>query len=145
VPNSKRAQAQIESGTINGWSFGFDYVWDKMEYDEKTDTVWIKEAELYEISPHTLPSMKETQTVRSKAEFEHEKFLLDDETDNMLSSLPRNKQLELRQLIHRHISLARIEPDSLDVLKDKTLNRRSKPNNDVIGKLNKQLSKTNLF
>jgi hypothetical protein len=121
VPNAKRAKAQLDSGTLNGWSFGFDYVWDKMEYDEKTDTVWGREADLYEISPITFPSQKATFTIRSKAEYEVEKFKLDEETENLLRKLTREKQLLVRQILTKHISLAKIEPDTFDVIKSKTL------------------------
>lgn len=142
VPNSKRAQSQIESTTINQWSFGFDYVWDKMYYDELTDTVWIKEADLYEISPVTFASLKETFTVRSKDEYESTKLLLDEETTHILSNLSRKKQLEVRQLITKHITLASIEPESFDDIKKKTLKKRSKPVQSIWDELNKELTKT---
>jgi HK97 family phage prohead protease len=143
VPNSKRAQSQIDSKTLNQWSFGFDYVWDKMSYDELTDTVWIKEADLYEISPVTIASLKETFTVRNKDEYESTKLLLDEETVHVLSNLSRKKQLEVRQLITKHITLAQIEPDSFDMIKEKTLkkrNKKSKPVQSIWKELNKQLS-----
>lgn len=137
VPNAKRAKAQLESGTLNGWSFGFDYVWDKMRYDEKTDTVWGAEADLYEISPITLPSMKETHTIRSLEDFEDRKFKLDDKTENLLASLPRMKQLQLRQLLTEHISLAKYEPDNFESIKAKTL-KHHKPKS-LISRMAKQL------
>jgi len=113
VPSAKRAKAQIGSGTINGYSFGFEYLWDKMEYDEPTDTIVIKEAELYEGSPVTFASIKETKTVRSMDDLESEKSFLDDDTAEFIKGIPRSKQLELRQLIARHISLAKVKPDEL--------------------------------
>lgn len=127
VPNAGRAKSQLDSGTLNGWSFGFDYVWDKMEYDEKTDTVWGREADLYEISPVSIPAIKETMTIRSKSDLETAQLMLKDEMDNFIMGLPRTKQLELRQLLTKHISLAQVEPDSFENIKRKTLNRRSKP------------------
>ncbi len=113
VPSAKRAKAQIGSGTINGYSFGFEYLWDKMEYDEPSDTIIIKEAELYEGSPVTFASIKETKTVRSIEDLESEKSFLDDDTAEFIKGIPRSKQLELRQLIARHISLAKVKPDEL--------------------------------
>jgi len=142
VPNSKRAQSQIDSGTINQWSFGFDYVWDKMSYDEVTDTVWIKEADLYEISPVTFASIKETGTVRSKEQFESAKLNLNDETTFVLENLPRRKQLEIRQLITKHITLAKIEPESFDDIKKKTLKKRSKPVQSIWKELETEINKT---
>lgn len=130
VPNAKRAKAQIKSGTINGYSFGFDYVWDKMEYDEKTDTIYIKETYLVEISPVTRASISGTHTVRSVEDYEAQKGFLTEETDEFIKSIPRSKQLELRQLLTRHISLAQIEP-----LKLRSALDENKPD-EHIGKLN---------
>lgn len=137
VPNAKRAKSQLDSGTLNGWSFGFDYVWDKMKYDEKTDTIWGAEADLYEISPITIPSMRETQTIRSREDFEDRKFRLDDKTENLLASLPRMKQLQLRQLLTEHISLAKFEPDNFETIKARTL-KHNKPKS-LISRMAKQL------
>lgn len=110
IPEGRRAAIQVKSGTINQFSFGFDYVWDQMYYDEKTDTIWVKEAELFEISPVTFASMEDTYAIRSAEDFSTQKNLLDEETDILLTGLPRQKQLEIRQLISRHISLVRNEP-----------------------------------
>lgn len=113
VPSAKRAKSQIRSGTINGYSFGFEYIWDKMEYDEQSDTILVKEAELYEGSPVTFAAIRETKTIRSIVEFDSEKSILDEDTNEFIKTIPRSKQLELRQLIARQISLAKVKPDEL--------------------------------
>lgn len=113
VPTAKRALAQIKSGTVNNLSVGFDYVWDKMEYDEQTDSIFLKEIELYEGSPVTLGSIEETYFIRSAGNLEAAKEELNDETEEFIRTIPRSKQLELRQLIHRHISLAEMKPEDL--------------------------------
>lgn len=113
VPSAKRAKSQIRSGTINGYSFGFEYVWDKMEYREDDDSILVKEANLYEGSPVTFASIRETKTVRSVQELEVEKEYLTSDTEEFIKSIPRSKQLELRQLIARHISLSQLKPDEL--------------------------------
>jgi len=41
---------------------------------------------------------------------EQELLDLNDETEDFIKSIPRKQQLELRQLITRHKSLAKIEP-----------------------------------
>lgn len=110
VPSAERALRQIRSGTINGFSFGFLYVWDMMEYDQETDTIWVREAILQEISPVTFASIKETYAIRSVEDYERAKELLDQDTEDILKSIPRSSQLEIRQLITRHISLAKVEP-----------------------------------
>lgn len=113
VETGERALRQINSGTINQFSYGFDYIWDKMEYDAVNDTVLMLEVNLMEGSAVTFGSMSETYAIRSKEQYENEKYNLDVETDEFIKSIPRSKQLELRQLITRHISLSKIKPDEL--------------------------------
>lgn len=110
VPSAKRAKAQIKSGTINGYSFGFDYIWDKMEYDADNDVIVVLDTYLVEISPVTRASISGTHTVRSIEDYELQKSCLNEETEEFIRSIPRSKQLELRQLMTRQISLAKVEP-----------------------------------
>lgn len=63
VPNAKRAYFQLKDGDINQFSFGFSYVWDKMEYDEESDTFIVKEVKLYEISVVTLGANEQTEYI----------------------------------------------------------------------------------
>lgn len=60
VPNAKRAWYQLNDGDINQFSFGFQYVWDKVEYDEKEDAFIVKEVILHEISVVTLGCNEQT-------------------------------------------------------------------------------------
>lgn len=113
VPTAKRALSQINSGTINQFSAGFDYVWDKMEYDDQMDCILLKEIDLYEGSAVTIGANMETYAIRSAQDLSLAKEYLHDETEDFIRSIPRKQQLELRQLIARHISLAKIEPDEL--------------------------------
>lgn len=112
IPQAERALRQIKSGTLNQYSVGFSYVWDKMVFDENVDAILLQEIELYEGSVVTRASNKETYTIRAE-DAEKENEALTDETEDFIKSLPRSKQLELRQLISRHISLAKIEPIEL--------------------------------
>lgn len=113
VPTAERALKQIRSGTLNQFSIGFDYVWDKMEYDEDTDTIYLFEVELYEGSVVTRASNHETYALRSPDQLEQEQDQLQEETDEFIKSIPRRQQLQLRQIIARHISLAKLEPQEL--------------------------------
>ncbi len=110
VPSGDRTVLQVKSGTINQFSFGFNYVWDKMEYDEQRKVVLMKECDLYEVSPVSIGSNKETFAVRSGYTVEQELGFLQEETEEFIKTVPRAHQLELRQLITRHISLAKSEP-----------------------------------
>lgn len=113
VPNGQRALAQTRSGTLNQYSIGFDYIWDKVEYDANTDSLMLLEVELFEGSIVTIASNCETYTCRSIEEFDSEKELLDLDTDDFIKFIPRNKQIEFRQLLKRHIALAKVEPREL--------------------------------
>lgn len=106
IDRADQTLVQLRSGTLNNYSQGFNYVWDKMEYDERSGTITVYEAQLFEISVATIPSGLETFTVRSADAVE----FLNDETEYFIKSLPRAKQLEARQLFARHKSLASYEP-----------------------------------
>lgn len=127
IPQAERALRQIKSGTLNQYSVGFSYVWDKMIYDEETESILLQEVELYEGSVVTRASNKETYTIRSE-DVEKESELLADETEDFIKSLPRSRQLELRQLISRHISLAKVEPFEQ---RQQTLKDKNKPNEQL--------------
>lgn len=109
VPSGDRCILQLRSGTINNGSYGFNYVWDKMEYDDNTGLVLMKECNLFEVSPVTIGSQKETFAVRSANGTYTDPFL-EDETEDLIKQLPRKHHLEIRSLINRHISLAKIQP-----------------------------------
>lgn len=110
VPSGERALRQIRSGTLNQFSVGFDYVWEKMEYDEERDVVLIMEGILMEGSVVTFGSNPETYAMRSAEQLVSDKEDLIEQTNDFIRELPRNKQLELRQLIARHVTLATAKP-----------------------------------
>lgn len=71
VPNAKRTWYQLNDGDINQFSFGYDYVWDKLEYDENLDAYIVKEVILYEISVVTFGCNEMTEYMGAiKALFE---------------------------------------------------------------------------
>lgn len=110
IPTADRCLTQIKSGTINQFSFGYEYVWDKVKYDEATDSIMLLEVELFEGSAVTIGCNMETYAIKSAEDRLNAKENLDYATEDFIKTLPRNKQLELRQLITNHISLAKIEP-----------------------------------
>jgi hypothetical protein len=77
------------------------------------DCILLKEIDLYEGSAVTIGANMETYAIRSAQDLSLAKEYLHDETEDFIRSIPRKQQLELRQLIARHISLAKIEPDEL--------------------------------
>lgn len=93
---------QLRSGTINNFSNGFKTIWDKVEYEEETDSLIMMEARLFEISAVAIPSDLATFALRTAEEPEY----LEDDTEDFIKSLPRSKQLECRKIIARHQALA---------------------------------------
>lgn len=100
---------RVKKGTINNGSYGFLHVWDKMEYDEKTDTIRMYEVDLLEVSPVTFGSQNSTYVVRNRFGIPEDAFLEDD-TESLIRQIPRKYHLELRSLIARHTSLAKMQP-----------------------------------
>lgn len=113
---------QLRSGTINNFSNGFRFIWDKVEWEDETDSLIVLEARLFEISAVTIPSDMETFAIRSVDELE---YLVED-TEDFILSLPKSKQLEARKIITRNISLAtQTEPPK--PASTKALKKPSKP------------------
>lgn len=108
VPSANRALTQIRSKTLNQFSVGFDYVWDKIEYDEADDSLVLLEIDLFEGSVVTIGADSETYAIRSKENVE----LLHDDTEDFIMGLPRSKQLEARKIFTRHKTLFGFEPDA---------------------------------
>jgi HK97 family phage prohead protease len=108
---AERALKQLESGTLDKFSIGFMYVWDKMEYDETLDAFIIKELYLMEGSVVTLAANDATYYAGLKADDRATVAdELDEDTERFIKGLSFPKQIELRQLLSKHISLAKSEP-----------------------------------
>jgi Escherichia/Staphylococcus phage prohead protease len=96
VPWADDLLIQLRSGTINNFSNGFRFIWDKVEYDEKDDALVIVEGRLFEISAVEVPSDMETYAIRSIDRLE-----LNEEIEGFINDLSKSKQLEARELISR--------------------------------------------
>lgn len=110
IPTADRCLIQIKSGTINQFSIGYTYVWDKVKYDEASDSVMLLEVELFEGSAVTMGANPETYAMKCMENIVEAKKELDFETEDFISRMPKDKKLELRNLISKHISLAQVEP-----------------------------------
>lgn len=93
---------QLRSSTINNFSNGFRYIFERnaMIWNDAEETLEMYEARLLEISGVAIPSDMETYAVRNAEENE----LLYEETEAFIHKVPRKDQLELRKLIARHKS-----------------------------------------
>lgn len=93
VPNAKRAYYQLIDGDIDQFSFGFEYVWDKVEYDEAADAFIVREVKLFEISVVTLGANEMTEFIREipdgKSMKEYLKNLMSNDIDkfNLLKQM----------------------------------------------------------
>lgn len=102
---------QTRSGTLNQYSYGFDYVWDKMEYNEKTDSVDMYECALFEGSSLALKaSMPETYSIRNAEDLNKALLELGLEAEDILQALPKKQQMEMRQLVTQYKSLITAKP-----------------------------------
>lgn len=115
IPQGDRALKQIESGTLNQFSFGFNYIWDKLEYNEKKGVVEVREVDLFELSPVTIGSNLETFAIRSPEGREAVGEALSIEIEEFIRVIPRDKQLELRQLFARHKALCSQSAEPFEV------------------------------
>lgn len=97
---------QIKSGTINNFSVGFRHIWDKVEWEEETDSLIILEAKLFEVSGVDIPSDLETYTLRS----EEDRNSMNDDIEDFIHTLPKENRLAARKIITRCISLNIEEP-----------------------------------
>lgn len=110
VENGNRTITQIRSGTLNQFSGGFDYVYDKMEYDETDDSIVCLEIELMEGSVVTIASQKETFAIRTVENISQ----LDEQTEEFIGILPHKNRLQARNLFTRYKSLLHLEEETLD-------------------------------
>lgn len=106
-----RVLKQTQSGTINQYSYGFRYVWDKMEFNEALNAIDMFECELWEGSSITVDAaMPETYTIRSKEDLIKVLTDLGNEAEDIVNALPKSKQMEVRQLITKYKTLAESKP-----------------------------------
>lgn len=101
VPNADRCLKQIKSGTLNQFSMGFDYVYDRIEFDEATDTLVLLEIILFEGSVVTIASDGNTYALRNSEQI----IELHDEIEDFILTLSRKERAQARQLFTRQKAL----------------------------------------
>jgi HK97 family phage prohead protease len=119
VPRGLQALEQIASGTLNQFSFGYKYIWDKMKYDETIDAVVLLEVVMYEGSVVSFGCNPETYAIKSLEEFEEAKFKHDEEVETFLKTLPENLRNNFRQLISKQADLSTLAPKFLEMQNQK--------------------------
>lgn len=102
---------KIKSGSLKQFSIGFNYVWDKIEYDSELDAFICKELILVEISVVTLAANAMAMVVGVKAEDLEDMRLVNRKAlDEALRGIKHEKAYQLRQLISESIALALSQP-----------------------------------
>jgi HK97 family phage prohead protease len=133
VPEADRAIVQYKSGTINQHSFGYRYVWDKVEYSSELDAFIVKEVVLFEGSTVTFGCNPNTPFLGFGKSQQHDRACikaLEAETEIMLAGLPYEKQIEVRRNIAKYQSLVDFKPIKQS-LKDKSEPTAKKNINDL--------------
>lgn len=120
IPEGDRCLEQLKSGTLNQFSIGYAYIWDKCQWeeithpDDPTEKIWVrycKELSLWELSVVSLGCNEETGFEGIKnLNIDSERNKLMRDTEKALKLLPYETQLQIKQLISKHIALAEYQP-----------------------------------
>lgn len=100
------AIVQLRSGTKNNFSHGWNYVWDRIEFDDVNDAIVLLEISLLEISVVSIPSGMETYCMRSIGNEED----IYDQTESFILQLPKKDRLQARHLFALHRSFSDTRP-----------------------------------
>lgn len=112
VPRGNQALKQLESGTLNQFSFGYSYVWENCEYDDKSNSLIVKEVVLYEISVVSIGCNGETEYLGLKADGVDPYEALKNDLEAFCKGLdlPFRKKEELQEIIAKTLSLGQSMP-----------------------------------
>lgn len=114
VPRGNQAIKQLESGTLNQFSIGYQYVWENCEYDAEKDAFIVKEVKLHEISVVSIGCNGETEYLGLKtvenAERVYEELV--GEIAEVCSGMNAQKQMKIQGIISKAMSLASFKPES---------------------------------
>lgn len=111
VERGNQAIKQLESGTLNQFSIGYSYVWEKCEYDEQRDAFIVKEVVLYEISVVSIGCNGETEYLGLKADGIDPYESLMGEVESAVKGLPIRKKEEIQTIIAKALSLGQFKPE----------------------------------
>lgn len=122
---------QIKDGTLEQFSIGFLYVWDKMEWDDDLEAFICKELVLMEGSVVTLACnpLANLVGVKSAQEIEDRKVENRKEIDEILRGISHVKAFRIKQLLDEHLALAAAQP--LDALKQEKKQAAASDKNKV--------------
>ena len=109
-----RAITQLESGTLNQFSIGYEYVWENCEWDYEKEALIVREVKLYEISVVSIGCNGETEYLGLKSIEDCEKAYkeLDEEVSLLCKNMSLSKQCKLQKIIAKAMSLASFRPEN---------------------------------
>lgn len=118
IDRGNQSIKQLESGTLNQFSIGYEYVWDKCEYDSERDAYIIKEVILYEISVVSIGCNGETVYLGLKSMDDYNKAYADLQSDinSVCKGLSISKRQSVMDLITKSMSLSSYKPDEKTLL-----------------------------
>jgi len=111
VERGNQAIKQLESGTLNQFSIGYSYVWEKCEYDSERDAFIVKEVVLYEISVVSIGCNGLTEYLGLKAEGIDPYEALKNDIESAIKGLPIGKKEEIQTIIAKALSLGQFKPE----------------------------------
>lgn len=112
VERGNQAIKQLESGTLNQFSIGYSYVWERCEYDNERDAFIVKEVVLYEISVVSIGCNGETEYLGLKAEFADPYEEMKNEIESIVKGLNIRKKEEIYTLVRKALSLGQFKPNA---------------------------------
>lgn len=126
VERGEQAIRQLKSGTLNQFSIGYSYVWDKCEWDGDRECFIVKEVILYEISVVSIGCNGETEFLGMKSVEEYEDAIekLSREIEEACKGLPVRKKEELQAVIRKAMSLAQYKPEKEPLVEEQAEDRK---------------------
>ena len=108
VPRAEQALKQLESGSLNNFSIGFQYNWETMEYNYQDDCYEIFEVKLFEISPVSIPADGNTyyMGLKNNEDFARAQLQLSEQIQEAIKNFEINQQRELAELFMRQKALS---------------------------------------
>ena len=127
VQRAEQALTQLESGTINSFSIGFQYDWDNIEYNWEENAYEVFSVKLFEISPVSIPADENTfyMGLKSAEDFERAELELSEQIKESIKNLDINQQRELLELflLQKSLSRALSASETKERIKQDTIER----------------------
>lgn len=107
-----RALKQLESGTLNQFSIGYNYIWESCQTDPIDGSFVVKEVKLYEISIVSIGCNGETEYLGLKSTDDINKAYkdLNNDISTFNHGISALKQRKLQEIIAKAISLSKLSP-----------------------------------